>query len=324
MTKSRLNDFSSNADDNTDVSGVGIQGTNLPSNLDNAIRALMAQIAAWRDGTTLKDTANFNDPADATKTFRFDAGNIATGTSRVIDAEKLYSFDQASVDLLETAARRGAPTVTGYTTAGTYEHPFAANTNFYMLVAVASGGGSGNVDGQGSGTGGSTAGANSGFFGRSPVYARGSLVKGDIVIGAAGAAGSGASGSGGDGGDVTWTDDTLGTLTWKGGKGSVGLVATAQHAYEMPLANGSSSAVLVGFYGIGLPGATNGVSDAGGLGGSTPWGTGGISTRAISAAVDGVIGTGYGSGASGSASSSVATNGGGAVGKAGRMEVWEW
>lgn len=322
MAKNRLNDFSTDADSNTDVSGVGIQGSNLPSNLDNAIRALMAQIAAWRDGTTLKDTANFNDPDDSSKSFRFDAGNIATGTARVIDAEKLFDFDQASTDILETAARRGAPRVTGHTASGT--HTFADNTNYYMLVAVGSGGGSGNVDGQGSGEGGSTAGANSGFFGRSPVYARGSLVDGAVVIGAGGVAGSGASGSGGDGGDVTWTDATLGTLTWKGGKGSVGVVATPQHAYEMPLANDASSGVLVGYYGLGLPGSTNSVADSGGLGGSTIWGVGGISTRAIGAVANGVAGTGYGSGASGSASSGTASNAGGAAGTAGRLEVWEW
>jgi hypothetical protein len=323
MAKNKIRDWSTNPDDNTDVGGVGIQGSNLPSNLDNAQRTTMAQIADVNDGNeTVDDTWGYSDPADPTKKFRFDAGTIPTGTARVIDAEKLFDLDAAFDDITETAARRGAPTVTGYTASGT--HTFAANTNYYMLVAVGSGGGSGNVDGQGSGTGGSTAGANSGFFGRSPVYAKGALTDGDIVIGAGGTAGATSSGAGGDGGDVTWTDDTLGTLTWKGGKGSNGLVATGQHAYEMPLANGASSAVLVGFYGIGHPGATNGVSDSGGLGGSTPWGTGGISTRAVNAAVDGVAGSGYGAGASGSASSSVGTNATGAAGTSGRLEVWEW
>lgn len=322
MAKNRLNDFSTTADDNTDVSGVGIQGSNLPSNLDNAIRALMAQIAAWRDGTTLKDTANFNDPDDSSKTFRFDAGNIATGTARVIDAENLFDFSQAATDILETAARRGAPTVTGYTASGT--HTFAANTNYYMLVAVGSGGGSGNVDGQGTGTGGCTAGANSGFYGRSAVYERGTLVDGDIVIGAAGIAGSGASGDGGDGGDVTWTDDDLGTLTWKGGKGSAGLVATAAHRFGVPLANDASTGTLIGSYGLGGPGSTNVASDLGGLGGNSLWGTGGVPVSAFNEIRNGVAGTGYGAGASGAASSGTASNAGGAAGTAGRLEVWEW
>jgi len=322
MAKSRLNDFSTDADQNTDVSGVGIQGSNLPSNLDNAIRALMAQIAAWRDGTTLKDTANFNDPDDASKSFRFDAGNIGTGTARVIDAKALYDFSQASVNILETAARRGAPTVTAYTTSGT--HTFAEGTAFYQIIAVGAGGGSGAVDGTGAGTGGSTAGGNSGFFGASTIFAKGALTTGTVVIGAGGTAGTSPAPvtAGGDGGDTTWTDATVGTLTFKGGKGSPEITATSGHIFGLPLANGASS--VSGSYSPGGPGMTNSNSDAGGIGGSTDWGSGGIPTLAFGGVANGVAGSGYGAGASGAASVGVGTNAAGAAGTGGRLEVWEW
>jgi hypothetical protein len=313
MAKNRLNDFSTDADSNTDVSGVGIQGSNLPSNLDNAIRALMAQIAAWRDGTTLKDTANFNDPDDSSKTFRFDAGNIPTATARVIDIEDVYDLFADS-----TAPRL----ITAYTASGT--HTFDTKTKKYMLFAVGSGGGSGAVDGQGAGTGGCSAGGNSGFVGKTVILTKGALTTGAVVIGAAGTAGAVPSGDGGDGGDVTWTDATVGTLTWQGGKGSAGVVATSGRSFGLPTANAASTGSLVGAYGLGGAGITNGNLTAGGLGGSSPLGTGGIPTAANGAAVAGVSGTGYGAGAAGAAVEGVATNAAGAAGTGGRLEIWEW
>lgn len=92
MTKNRLNDFDTTAASNTDVAGVGIQGSDKPSNLDDAIRALMALLADWREGTSLEATANFNDPTDTTKVFAFSGANIPTATTRSIDAEALYDL----------------------------------------------------------------------------------------------------------------------------------------------------------------------------------------------------------------------------------------
>jgi hypothetical protein len=322
MPKSRLNDFSTTADDNTDISGIGIQGNNLPSNLDNAIRALMAQIAAWREGTSLEDSATFNDPTDSTKVFRFDGANIPTGTTREIDAEKLFDIASVSTDVIDVAARRGAPTITAYTASGT--HTFDTDTNYFMVVAIGAGGGSGAVDGQGASTGGCSAGGNSGFHGRTAVLAKGALTTGTIVIGAAGAAGVTPSGDGGDGGDTTWTDATNGTLTWQGGKGSVGITASANRSLGLPLANDASTASLIGSYNLGGTGNTNSVSVSGGLGASSPWGTGGIPTLAFDASVTGVAGSGYGAGGAGAAVHGVISNVNGGAGTAGRLEVWEW
>lgn len=324
MAKNRLNDFDTTAANNSDVAGVGILGTNKPRNLDDAIRALMALLADWREGTSLNATAAFNDPTDASKTFAFSGANIPTSTDRDIDAEALYDFSQAATDILETAARRGAATVTAHTASGT--HTFATTTNYYMIVAVGGGGGSGAVDGTGAGDGASTAGGNSGFYGRSAVLAKGALTTGTVVIGAAGAAGPSPAPvtAGGDGGDTTWADATVGTLTWKGGRGSAENTGTGPHAYGLPIANLSSSASLIGSYGLGGAGHTNATSDAGGFGGSNPWGVGGISTLAFGTAVNGVAGSGYGAGASGAASVGVTTNASGGAGTAGRLEVWEW
>lgn len=317
MAKNRLNDFDTTASNNSDVAGVGILGTNKPSNLDDAIRALMALLADWREGTSLDDSANFNDPTDSTKVFALSGAEIPTATTRSIDVEGVYQL------LLRGSVPR---LITAYATAGNHTHTFADSTVKFKLVAVASGGGSGAVDGQGAGTGGSTAGGNSGFYGETAILARAdSLLDGDIVIGAVGTAGGSVAPvtAGGDGADLTWSDGTN-SFTWKGGKGSAELTATGGHVFGLPLANGASSATLIGTYGLGDPGNTNGTSDAGGIGGSSPWGVGGIPTLAFGVAVAGVVGSGYGAGAAGAASVGVGTNAAGAAGTVGRIEVWEY
>src|SRR5688500_7829504 len=152
MAKNRLNDFDTTAANNSDVAGVGILGTNKPRNLDDAIRALMALLADWREGTSLNATANFNDPTDTTKVFALSGANIPTSTTRSLDVEALYQGNlRGSVPRL----------ITAYNTAGSHTHTFATSTVKYQLVAVASGGGSGAVDGQGASTGGCSAGGNS-------------------------------------------------------------------------------------------------------------------------------------------------------------------
>lgn len=45
MAKDSIADWSTTATDNTDIGGIGIQGTNSVSNMDNAVREMMAQVA---------------------------------------------------------------------------------------------------------------------------------------------------------------------------------------------------------------------------------------------------------------------------------------
>lgn len=87
MAKDKINDYSTTANSNQDIGGVGILGTNAISNVDNAIRLIMKHLADWAAGTGVFDTATFCDPSDQTKEFRLDAGSITTGNTRVLTVQ---------------------------------------------------------------------------------------------------------------------------------------------------------------------------------------------------------------------------------------------
>lgn len=85
MAKNSINEFSTTAASNTDIGGIGIQGTNAVSNFDGAFRELMSQLAEMNAGTSpIYDTMRWCDPADNTKLFRFDGVGVTTGTIRVL------------------------------------------------------------------------------------------------------------------------------------------------------------------------------------------------------------------------------------------------
>ncbi|WP_158664952.1 hypothetical protein [Ensifer adhaerens] len=111
MAKNNVRDWSSTAASNTDVGGIGIEGTNAVSNFDNGLRTVMAQVAAVDEGTEpVNDTWTFADPADPTKRVRLDAGNVAAGQTRVLampDANVTISSFMATVldDTTAAAAR---------------------------------------------------------------------------------------------------------------------------------------------------------------------------------------------------------------------------
>lgn len=87
MAKNNVRDWDTTASNNTDIAGIGIQGTNAVSNFDGALRTLMKQIADVDEGAApVNDTWSFCDPADPTKIFRVDAGSITTGTTRTYTA----------------------------------------------------------------------------------------------------------------------------------------------------------------------------------------------------------------------------------------------
>lgn len=84
MAKNNIRDWDTTASNNTDIAGIGIQGTNFPSNFDNAMRTMMKQIADVDSGVEpVKDTWSFCDTVDTTKKFRFDGGALTTATTRV-------------------------------------------------------------------------------------------------------------------------------------------------------------------------------------------------------------------------------------------------
>lgn len=87
MAKDKIADYDASAAANTDIGGIGIQGTNAVSNFDGAFREIMSQLKEADNGTSpLTDTWSFCDPSDRTKIFRIDAGSITTGTTRVYTA----------------------------------------------------------------------------------------------------------------------------------------------------------------------------------------------------------------------------------------------
>lgn len=94
MAKNALREYSTTPGSNTDVGGIGIEGTNQVSNFDGAVREIMSQIADTNAGTSpLDDTFSVCDPADTTKKVRMDAGNVAAGQTRVL------KFPNADIDI---------------------------------------------------------------------------------------------------------------------------------------------------------------------------------------------------------------------------------
>ncbi|MND90317.1 hypothetical protein D3C80_823940 [compost metagenome] len=53
MAKNSVLDYNATADNNTDIGGIGIQGTSAVNNFDNAFRTIMAQISDLTGGNTL-------------------------------------------------------------------------------------------------------------------------------------------------------------------------------------------------------------------------------------------------------------------------------
>ncbi|PDT47337.1 hypothetical protein CO661_14235 [Sinorhizobium fredii] len=121
MAKNSLREYDTTASNNTDIAGIGIQGTNLPSNFDNAFRTIMKHIADWQAGTAaVIDGARFCDPSDTTKQVRLDAGNVTTATTRVLfmpDAD--VSISSFSTTLLDDTSASAWRTTLGLGTSAT-------------------------------------------------------------------------------------------------------------------------------------------------------------------------------------------------------------
>ena len=107
MSKDKINDYSTTANSNQDIGGVGILGTNAISNVDNAIRLIMKHLADWAAGTGVFDTATFCDPSDQTKEFRLDAGSITAGNTRVVTVQDVDGV-MALLDRQNQAVTGGA------------------------------------------------------------------------------------------------------------------------------------------------------------------------------------------------------------------------
>lgn len=88
MPKTKISEYDSTAGNNSDLDSIALgENVMVPSDVNNALRELMAHLADMNAGTSaIKDTFTLSDTADDTKQVRVDAGNITTGTTRVLSA----------------------------------------------------------------------------------------------------------------------------------------------------------------------------------------------------------------------------------------------
>lgn len=88
MAKTKISEYDSTASNNTDLDSIAL-GENImvPSDINNALREMMAHLADMNAGTSaIQDTFTLSDPTDDTKQVRFDAEDITTATTRVLTA----------------------------------------------------------------------------------------------------------------------------------------------------------------------------------------------------------------------------------------------
>ena len=87
MPKEKLTDYNTSEASNTDIGGINIGEGCQYGNMNNAARMSMKHVADALAGTNpIFDTLTFGDPADLAKRFRFDAGSVTTGNTRVYTA----------------------------------------------------------------------------------------------------------------------------------------------------------------------------------------------------------------------------------------------
>lgn len=164
MAKTAINQYSTTASSNTDIDSVDLgEGTMVPSDVNNAIREVMAHLADMNAGNeVIDDTFTLADPTDNAKEFRFDGVGITTGNTRVLTvpdsnitiagtelAQEFTATQNFNATTLTDAATiawdTSANQVTSVTLAG--NRTFGAPTNqkdggVYVLIVVQDGTGS--------------------------------------------------------------------------------------------------------------------------------------------------------------------------------------
>ena len=88
MAKTKISEYDATAGNNTDIDSISLaENVMVPSDINNALREMMAHLADMNDGTSaIQDTFTLSDPTDDTKRVRFDAVGITTATTRVLTA----------------------------------------------------------------------------------------------------------------------------------------------------------------------------------------------------------------------------------------------
>ena len=121
MAKEKISQWDSNPANNTDIGGINIAENCPPSNINNAIRQVMAQVKEFQDGSSgdsltlngsLQGNANNNFPNHAT------AKTLSAGTDSTRIATTAY-VDRVAGDLGTIAAQdANAVAITGGTIGG--------------------------------------------------------------------------------------------------------------------------------------------------------------------------------------------------------------
>jgi len=88
MPLTKISQYSQTASSNSDINSIDLgEGTMVPSDVNNALRQILAHLADMNAGTSaIQDTFTLSDPADDTKRVRVDAVGITTGNTRVLTA----------------------------------------------------------------------------------------------------------------------------------------------------------------------------------------------------------------------------------------------
>lgn len=114
MAKTKISEYSSTASNNTDVDGINIAEGMAPSNVNNAMREIMAQLKDWQSGAVAQDmyvNGAFTASGNAVLSADLSVGDdlIVTGDASVGGA---FTCTGAAV-LSSTLAVTGAATITG-------------------------------------------------------------------------------------------------------------------------------------------------------------------------------------------------------------------
>ncbi len=161
MAKTKISQYDASASNNTDIDSIDLgEGTMVPSDVNNALREVMAHLADMNGGTSaIQDTFTLSDPTDDTKRVRFDAVGVTTGNTRVLTvpdadatiaglsvAQEFSATQNFNATTLTDAATinwdASANQVTSVTLAG--DRTFAAPTNqkdggVYVLTIIQDG-----------------------------------------------------------------------------------------------------------------------------------------------------------------------------------------
>jgi len=334
MAKTKLIEYDTNAGNNTDIDSIALgEGIMAPSDVNNAIRELMAHLKDFADGTHAVNAIGVDN-------LNFDGNTISstdTDGNIVLDPN-----GTGIVSVVSGLTPTGALTPTGgitnlirtqvFTASGTYTP--ATNATKAIVHVVGAGGGGGGTAGTASGEAAAAGGGGGGSVIISDVIdVSGGSYTSTITIGAAGVGANDTDGTAG--GDTTYADGTI-TLTAGGGNGGT---RQADTAIFKNAAGGSGSANTVtghtpivntkgegGYTGLTFADADVSNMIISGAGGNAyPYGSGGVERqRTASGSANGVAADGYGGGGSGSVSHSTTGAKAGGDGTDGVVIVFEY